>query len=105
MPCTSITKHYVNPANISYKNDLPAGHGMIVEDTSASPCAVNKSPYLNNCAYDAAGHLLEHIYGALNPPSRQLTGTFIELRIVDKARKPLGCVCIRSARQGAAHLL
>ena len=71
-------QHYVNPANISYKNDLPAGHGMIVEDTSASPCAVNESPYLNNCAYDAAGHLLEHIYGALKPPSRQLTGTFIE---------------------------
>jgi hypothetical protein len=71
-------EHYVNPANISYKNDLPAGHGMIVDDTTATACALNESPYLNNCTYDAAGHLLQHIYGALNPPSRQLTGTFIE---------------------------
>ena len=71
-------EHYVDPANILYKNDLPAGHGMIIADTTATACAFNESPYLNNCEYNAAEHLLKHIYGPLNPPSRQLSGTFIE---------------------------
>jgi len=71
-------RHYVNPTNILYKKDLPAGHGMIVNDDTATACGITETPYINNCAYDAAGRLLEHIYGGLRPPSRQLSGTFIE---------------------------
>ena len=71
-------KRYVPPANIYYKHDLHAGHGMIVEDKTANACSANASPYINNCSYDAAGRLLEHTYGTLNPPSRTLSGRFVE---------------------------
>jgi hypothetical protein len=38
--------------------------------------AVNQSPYINECNYDQAGIILQHIYGALNPPnSGELSGT------------------------------
>jgi hypothetical protein len=71
-------QHYVSPTNIYYKKDLPAGHGMIVEDNTATVCSTSGDPYINNCSYDAARHILEHVYGSLNPPARQLSGMFIE---------------------------
>jgi hypothetical protein len=71
-------EHYVRPADLLYKRDLPAGHGMIVGDKSASACSVSGSPYINNCSYEAALHLLEHIYGSGNPQSRKLSGTFVQ---------------------------
>ncbi|MDF0668472.1 MAG: hypothetical protein P0119_20680 [Nitrospira sp.] len=71
-------EHYVDPADIEYNNNLRAGHGMIVEDSTANACPTSESPYINNCSYSAAEHLLKHIYGSLNPPSRELSGTFVE---------------------------
>jgi hypothetical protein len=39
-------------------------------------CPPNQSPFINQCAYDQAGIILQHIYGALNPRnSGQLSGT------------------------------
>ena len=70
--------HYVTHGGIVYKHDLDAGHGMIVDDRSAEACPSNSGPYMNDCSYDAAGLLLQQIYGRLNPPSSQLSGTFIE---------------------------
>ncbi|HKT34876.1 MAG TPA: hypothetical protein VJR03_08580 [Nitrospira sp.] len=71
-------EHYVTSGAIFYKHDLDAGHGMIVDDSSAEACPSNADPYMNDCSYDAAGLLLQQIYGRLNPPSFRLNGTFIE---------------------------
>jgi hypothetical protein len=72
---------YVNENNITYKNDLEAGHAMITENYGNPACSATKSPYINDCDYDGAGALLASLYGSgapLNPPSTRLTGTFIE---------------------------
>jgi len=71
-------EHYVTHERIVYKHDLDAGHGMIVDDRTAEACPSNADPYINDCSYDAAGFLLKQIYGHLNPPSSQLSGTFVE---------------------------
>jgi hypothetical protein len=71
-------EHYVTQGRISYKHDLGAGHGMVVDDSTADACFSNADPYINDCSYDAAGLLLKQIYGHLNPPSSQLSGTFLE---------------------------
>jgi hypothetical protein len=71
-------EHYVTQGRIFYKRDLEAGHGMIVDDNTAEACPSNTDPYINHCSYDAAGLLLKQIYGGLNPPLSQLTGTFME---------------------------
>ncbi len=50
--------------------DKPAGHAMVTEDAGNKDCAATKDPYINDCDYDAAGELLKHLLGPLNPPSQ-----------------------------------
>jgi poly(3-hydroxybutyrate) depolymerase len=58
--------YYVDGGNISYKNDLPAEHAQPT-DFFGNPCGVRDDPFINNCHYDAAGALLQWIYGPLRP--------------------------------------
>src|ERR1035437_1908542 len=70
-------KNYTNAGNIYYKNNVNAGHGMITAGYG-SACSTSGGKYVNNCAYDAAGLLLEHIYGTLNPKnSGTLSGSIV----------------------------
>ncbi len=39
---------------------------MITDDFGGA-CVVYEPPYVNNCGFDAAKELLQHIYGPLNP--------------------------------------
>ena len=70
--------HYVDSGNIFYKNDLAAEHAQPT-DFFGNPCNVRNDPFINNCNYDAAGELLQSIYGTLRPPNTgQLQVSFIE---------------------------
>jgi len=70
-------RHYIASANISYKNDMPAEHAMPT-DFFGNPCGTRDDPFINNCDYDAAGQLLQWIYGELQPKNTgQLGGSFI----------------------------
>src|SRR5690349_23511923 len=69
--------NYVPAANIRYKNDLAAEHSMPT-DFFGNGCAVNDTPYVNNCNFDTAGEILKWLYGTLNAKNTgTLTGTFI----------------------------
>jgi hypothetical protein len=72
--------HYLGPNQIFYKNNLKAGHAQITTDCPAgkkvcNPCERTGGNFLNQCQdaaeredpYDAAGSLLQHIYGTLQP--------------------------------------
>jgi poly(3-hydroxybutyrate) depolymerase len=52
--------------NLSAASLADAGHGMPTE-TYGQDCAVTGEPYLNKCHYDAAGKILNWIYGPLKP--------------------------------------
>jgi poly(3-hydroxybutyrate) depolymerase len=67
----------VPEARIEYVHDLAAGHGFITEDRG-NACGATDSPFINDCDYDQAGAILSHIYGALNPPARELSGRLIK---------------------------
>ena len=70
-------RHYIDAANISYKNDIAAEHAMPT-DYFGNPCMTRNDPFINNCNYDGAGQLLRWIYGNLNPKNTgQLGGAFI----------------------------
>jgi poly(3-hydroxybutyrate) depolymerase len=69
-------REYVPPAAIAYVKVVNAGHAMVTTDYGGS-CASTAAPFINDCNYDAAGKLLEHIYGALNPPAAQGTGRLV----------------------------
>jgi poly(3-hydroxybutyrate) depolymerase len=58
--------HFLDPADLLLVADRPAGHAMITEDFGGA-CQVTGPPFINDCDYDAAGALLAHLYGALEP--------------------------------------
>jgi poly(3-hydroxybutyrate) depolymerase len=78
-------RHYLGEAsrgNLYYQTAIGAGHSLVVRqqpgDSGINECNANQVPYINRCGYDQAGILLQHIYGALNPPNRgALTGTMV----------------------------
>ncbi len=76
-------RHYLGPAhagNLYYQKTLGAGHSQVIlrarREKGLNDCSANQSPYIDLCDYDQAGIILQHIYGALNPPtSGKLSGT------------------------------
>jgi poly(3-hydroxybutyrate) depolymerase len=76
-------RHYLgdgNRGNLYYQSAVGAGHSLVVRQqpdvNGLNGCADNQAPFIDQCGYDQAGIVLQHIYGALNPPNRgQLTGT------------------------------
>jgi len=64
-------------ASVVLVRDVPAGHGMITLD-AGQDCATTSSPFINDCDYDAAGRMLEHLLGPLAPPAAALAGRLVE---------------------------
>jgi poly(3-hydroxybutyrate) depolymerase len=62
--------------NIVFVRDQAAGHAMVTEDQGAA-CPETRSPFINNCHYDAAGELLKHLLGTLAPPAAKESGHII----------------------------
>jgi poly(3-hydroxybutyrate) depolymerase len=57
--------------------DTGAGHSWVTDDC-CQPCEANQSPFINDCGYDQAEEILEHIYGDLRPKTETLSGTLVE---------------------------
>jgi hypothetical protein len=53
--------------------DKPAGHAMVTQD-AGNACSATRAPYINDCDYDAAGELLRHLVGNLEPKAVQQSG-------------------------------
>jgi len=76
-------RHYLGDAsrgNLFYQATVGAGHSFVVAGqpgaSGFSDCKENKDPYIDQCNYDQAGVILQHIYGRLNPPNRgQVAGS------------------------------
>lgn len=67
----------VPEVNIKFVKDLPAGHAFIT-DGEGGACERTGEPYINNCHYDQAGALLEHIYGRLSERVSTPAGEYLE---------------------------
>ena len=57
---------FLDSANIQYVTLDDAGHAMITDDFG-NDCAATATPYLNDCDLDAAGELLAHLLGPMQP--------------------------------------
>ena len=53
---------------IDYVDRIEAGHGFIAEQ-APNACGVTGPPFINDCDYDQAGGILQHLYGPLAPPA------------------------------------
>jgi len=67
----------VKPAQIFYDNSLDAGHSILTDNPEDSVLHTNQPPYINNGGFMQSHHILQHIYGPLNPPAEQLTGRML----------------------------
>jgi len=75
-------RHYLGEAgraNLFYQTALGAGHSLVVQQqgqADLAACNANRNPFIDQCGYDQAGIILQHIYGRLRQPNRgQLKGT------------------------------
>ena len=70
---------FVPAANIVYKKDLVAEHAMVTDDYG-STCSTKGAPFINDCNFDLAGAMLQHLYGTLNPRNNNAlpAGNFVE---------------------------
>lgn len=57
----------VTPDKLVYVDAVAAGHGFPTEKYG-KPCAAHEEPFINACGFDAAGQLLNHVYGPLRAP-------------------------------------
>jgi poly(3-hydroxybutyrate) depolymerase len=67
---------FVPAANVASVDTVPAGHAMVTADAGGA-CEVTAPPFINDCDFDAAGKLLEHIYGPLAPPAAKPEGQLV----------------------------
>lgn len=71
--------HYINPASITYRNNIAAEHAMPT-DFFGNSCSTNATPYIDNCNLDTAGDILKWLYGPLNAKNvGVLSGIFLEV--------------------------
>ncbi|MFZ1389242.1 MAG: PHB depolymerase family esterase [Thiolinea sp.] len=59
-------QQFIPATNISYVKNANASHAMITENEGGS-CKLSLPPFINDCDFDAAGTLLQQIYGNLKP--------------------------------------
>lgn len=59
-----LYSRYIDADQIAFVDTVKVVHGMPTLSTGA-PCDELATPFLNACGYDAAGELLQHLYGPL----------------------------------------
>jgi poly(3-hydroxybutyrate) depolymerase len=91
----------VAPERIAFVTDRPAGHAMITL-AAGSACAATGPPFINDCDFDAAGELLAHLLGPLEPPAAKESGRII--RFDQKAFAGGDAYSIGMAESGYAYL-
>jgi len=63
--------HYLAPdrfGNVFHQDTIGAGHAVVTVGAGGA-CSANGGDYINQCQYDQAGILLQHIYGRLRDPA------------------------------------
>jgi hypothetical protein len=75
-------KVFVPLEQLRYVTRVPAAHGFPTIDEGGA-CGTGDAPWILACGYDAAGEMLNYLYGGLAAPSAKVTGT---LRTFGQAR-------------------
>ncbi len=62
-------KSFDNEHNLFYKTNLQAAHSQVTL-AYGQACSLTGGDFMNDCGYDAAGMLLQHLLGSLHPPAK-----------------------------------
>ncbi len=70
-------REFVSADGVALVDSVPAAHAWPTIDRGEE-CGQMGPTFMNACGYDAAGRLLEHLYGPLNPPTTAVEKHFSE---------------------------
>ncbi|MBT0962117.1 extracellular catalytic domain type 2 short-chain-length polyhydroxyalkanoate depolymerase [Denitromonas iodatirespirans] len=72
-------RHWLAADQLAYVTVPDAGHAMLsLDDPQANACASTEPPYINRCeGVDAAGQLLAHLLGPLQPKAPRAAGQLL----------------------------
>jgi hypothetical protein len=73
---------FVPIERIHYETQIDAGHGFPT-DGRGGACDASQLPWINDCGFDSAGRMLNHLYDGLRGPAGVVSG---ELLVFDQAR-------------------
>ncbi|MEL7047958.1 MAG: PHB depolymerase family esterase [Pseudomonadota bacterium] len=85
---------------IKLVDNLDAGHAFITLEKGLA-CSTGKTPFVEDCDYDQAGSLLQHLYGDLEPAADQPGGSFVTF---DQAIYTQGLKTHGMAAEGVAYI-
>ncbi len=71
-------QNWLGQEQLRYINDRPFGHNFPTLE-NGKECEESTSPFIGNCNYDAAGEMLNFLYGPLLPRTSQATGELISV--------------------------
>src|SRR6516165_1472129 len=86
----------VNPDNINFVDDVPAGHSIITNNPTDSPLDANQPPYINYGKSFQSHKILQHIYNnVLSDPTPSTPGRIVRFEQApflgkDEARASMG---------------
>ena len=86
-------------ATTAIVHEKRAGHAMPTEDAGNTDCATTQPPFINDCDYDAAGALLQHLLGTLSPPAAAPGG-----RLEAFDQRPFGGYAISMDDEGYVYI-
>ncbi len=72
-------QQWVIPENLQFIGDKPFAHHFPTDNNSGTACDVSEPPFIANCQYDAAGALLQHLLGSVQPKADTTEGKLIKL--------------------------
>lgn len=67
----------VPPGQISYHDNIQAGHSILTDNPEDSPLPLNQPPYINNGGFMQSHRILDHIHGPLKAPAERLSGRLL----------------------------
>ena len=71
-------RRFMDDGAICYVDNVDAVHAMPTNQFGTRLSGKAESPYIINCDYDAAGELLQHIHGPLQPRAQDLKGELVQ---------------------------
>ena len=95
--------HYVPTMQTHMNLSIPAAHSFVTKNFG-NPCDFFGEPYMNNCAYDTAGRLLQWIYGPLNAPTAANLSNLVSMDQSAFVPFPFSASEISMAKLGYAYI-
>ena len=71
-------RRFMDEVAIEYVDSVDVVHAMPTDQFGTPADGRSESPYIVNCDYDAAGALLQHIHGPLQPRATEMKGELME---------------------------